>query len=130
MSAAPLSRLCGTEDLADGTARRFEAAGHRIALARIGGDYFAIGDRCSHADYSLSDGEVDDFDCTLECPKHGSLFDLRTGEPLTLPATRRVAVYAVSVDDDGVYVELPTLEVNSDSEASGSGASGGSGSGG
>ena len=100
-------RVCGDGDLPDGAARRFDAGGHCVALVRIGGDYFAIGDTCSHADYSLSDGEVDDFDCTLECPKHGSLFDLRTGEPLTLPATRPVAAYAVSVEEGGVYVELP-----------------------
>ena len=100
-------RICGDGDLPDGTARRFDAGGHCVALVRIGGDYFAIGDTCSHADYSLSDGEVDDFDCTLECPKHGSLFDLRTGEPLTLPATRPVVAYEVSVEEGGVYVELP-----------------------
>lgn len=127
-------RICGDGDLPDGTARRFDAGGHCVALVRIGGDYFAIGDTCSHADYSLSDGEVDDFDCTLECPKHGSLFDLRTGEPLTLPATRPVAAYEVSVVEGGVYVELPRAGgeggggAAAAAEAGGEGTSGGGGS--
>ncbi len=100
-------RLCGFDDLADCEARRFDVAGIRIALARVGENYYAIGDRCSHADYSLAEGEVDEFDCTLECPKHGSLFDLRTGEPLTLPAIRPVASYEVRVREHGVFVALP-----------------------
>lgn len=101
-------RLCGLDDLAACEARRFDVAGHRIALARTEQEFYAIGDRCSHADYSLSDGILDEVDCTLECPKHGSLFDLKTGQPLTLPATRPVAAYALSVKADGVYVELPS----------------------
>ena len=102
-------RLCGLDDLTPCEALRFDVAGHRIALARLTGEeFYAIGDRCSHADYSLSDGILDEWDCTLECPKHGSLFDLRTGQPLTLPATRPVAAYALAVKADGVYVELPS----------------------
>jgi len=100
-------RLCGRDELEPGTARRFEVAEHRIALVRIGDDYYAIGDRCSHEDYSLSEGEVWAEQCELECWKHGSTFDLRTGEPCTLPATKAVPVYRVRVDGDDVAVELP-----------------------
>jgi 3-phenylpropionate/trans-cinnamate dioxygenase ferredoxin subunit len=100
-------RLCATTDVEPGTARRFDVDGHRIAVVRIGDDWYAIGDRCSHADYSLSEGDVWEDECELECPKHGSTFSLRTGEPQTLPATRPVPVYALRVEGDDVVVELP-----------------------
>jgi len=100
-------RLCATGDLADGEARRFDVGEHRIALVRLGGDWFALGDRCSHADISLSEGEVLIEECALECWKHGSSFDLHTGEPLSLPATRPVPVYPVTVESDTVFVEIP-----------------------
>jgi len=108
-------RLCATGDLGDGEARRFDVGGHRIALVRLGGEWFALGDRCSHADISLSEGEVLIEECALECWKHGSSFDLHTGEPLSLPATRPVPVYSVSVEGDAVFVDLPAA---SDQEAS------------
>ena len=78
-----------------------------IALVRIDDDVYAIDDRCSHEDYSLSEGEVLAEECEIECWKHGSTFDLRTGEPQTLPATKPVAVYPVHVEGDDVMVELP-----------------------
>jgi 3-phenylpropionate/trans-cinnamate dioxygenase ferredoxin subunit len=95
------------DDLRDGAARRFDVEGHQLAVVRIGEAVYVIGDRCSHADYSLSEGEVDARDATLECWKHGSTFDLKTGEPQTLPATRPVPVYEVVVRDGTVVVTLP-----------------------
>jgi 3-phenylpropionate/trans-cinnamate dioxygenase ferredoxin subunit len=77
---------------------------HRIAMFRIDDEVFAIGDRCSHAEASLAEGEM--WDHTVECPRHGSEFDLRTGEPGALPATQPVPVYPVSVEDGTVYLEL------------------------
>jgi 3-phenylpropionate/trans-cinnamate dioxygenase ferredoxin component len=100
-------RLCGRDDLTPGAAQRFDTAGHRIALVRIGDDFYAIGDRCSHEDYSLSEGEVYAEDRELECWKHGSTFSLTDGEPQTLPATDPVPVYEVVVDGDDVKVVLP-----------------------
>ena len=84
----------------------FEVADHRVAVARIGDAVHAIDDTCTHAKVSLADGIVDADDCTIECPKHGALFDLTSGEPLTLPATRPVAVHGVEVRDGEVYVTL------------------------
>ena len=101
-----LERLCATSDLEDGAVRRFDVGEHRIALVRLGDDWYALGDRCSHADISLSEGEVLADDCALECWKHGSSFDLRTGEPQSLPATRPVPVYVLKVEGDDVLVEL------------------------
>ena len=99
-------RLCAVEDLKSGESRRFDVGRHRIALVRIHDDFYAIGDECSHEDYSLAEGEVFEDDCTIECWKHGSTFSLATGEPQSLPATRPVPVYDVSVEDGGVLVEV------------------------
>jgi len=100
-------RLCGRDDLASGEAKRFDVAGLRIAVVRIGDDFYAIGDRCSHEDFSLAEGEVWTDECELECSKHGSTFDLRTGQPCSLPATRPVPVYELVVDGDSVSVVVP-----------------------
>jgi 3-phenylpropionate/trans-cinnamate dioxygenase ferredoxin component len=100
-------RLCARDDLAPGSARRFDVDSHRIALVRIGDDFYALGDECSHADFSLSEGDVWSDECEIECPKHGSTFSLTTGEPQTLPATQPVPVYVVQVDGDDVSVVIP-----------------------
>ena len=104
-SAGPV-RLCGMQDVASGEARCFDVKGRRVALARIGDEYFAVDDTCSHADYSLSEGDVDVEECALECPAHGSLFDLRTGDALTLPAVSPVDAHEVAASDEGVFVTL------------------------
>ena len=98
--------LCRRDELASGEARRFDVGDRRIALVRIGDDFYALGDRCSHEDYSLAEGEVWTDECELECPKHGSTFDLRTGEPCSLPATKPVPVFEVQVAGDEVAVLL------------------------
>jgi 3-phenylpropionate/trans-cinnamate dioxygenase ferredoxin component len=100
-------RLCGRDELEPGSARKFEVNGYKVALVRIDDDFYAIGDVCSHEDYSLSEGEVLSEECEIECWKHGSTFDLRTGEPCSLPATRPVPVYDVRVEGDDVLMELP-----------------------
>ncbi len=100
-------RLCRVDEMEPGTARRFDIGAHRIALVRIGADFYAIGDRCSHADFSLSEGEVWPDTCEIECWKHGSTFSLKTGEPQSFPATRPVPVYDVVVDGADVMVDLP-----------------------
>ena len=98
-------RLCTKEELVSGEARRFDVAGHRICLVRIGDDLYAIGDRCSHEDYSLAEGEVVADEREIECWKHGSTFSLETGEPQSLPATKPVPVYVVAVEGGDVMVE-------------------------
>ena len=99
--------LCPFDELADNTARRFDVEGHRLAVIRLGDDLYVIGDRCSHADYSLAEGEVDADDMTIECWKHGSTFSLKTGEPTCLPATKPVTTYDVMVADGMIEVVLP-----------------------
>ena len=97
-------RVCSVGDVEPGTAQRFDVAGHRIALVRIADDFYAIGDRCSHADVSLSEGDVLASEYEIECWKHGSTFDLKTGEPQSLPATKPVPVYEVRIEGDDVIV--------------------------
>ena len=104
MTLHPVGTL---DQFPEGKAHRVEAGGHVIALVRIGDDVYALGDRCSHQDISLSEGDVLADDKQLECWKHGSGFDLETGEPTSLPATRPVPVYEVRVVDGTVEVEVP-----------------------
>jgi 3-phenylpropionate/trans-cinnamate dioxygenase ferredoxin subunit len=94
------------DEIEPGTARRVEVAGVPIAVVRIEDDVYAIGDVCSHAEVSLSGGEVWCDERELECPKHGSTFSLVTGEPSTLPATQPVPVFAASVVDGQVVVTV------------------------
>ncbi len=93
-------------DLAPNSATRYVVAGRPVAVIRIGDDVYAIGDTCSHADVSLSEGEVDADTKHIECWKHGSCFSLETGEPDVLPATRPVPVYRVAVEGGDVFVEV------------------------
>jgi 3-phenylpropionate/trans-cinnamate dioxygenase ferredoxin subunit len=97
-------RVCSRDDVAPGSARCVDVNGEKVALVRVGDDFYAIGDTCSHADFSLSEGDVWEDEREIECPKHGSTFSLLTGEPQTLPATQPVPVYEVVVDGDDVKV--------------------------
>jgi len=89
-----------------GVAKKVKVDGVAVAVVRIDDEIFAIADKCSHADVSLSDGVVWCETKQLECIKHGSAFNLVTGVPDTLPATQPVAVYEVSVVNDEVNVSL------------------------
>ena len=97
-------RVASLADLADDAAVRVDVAGKPVCVARSGGTVYAIGDLCSHADVSLAEGDVEDGN--IECWLHGSLFDLATGAPSGLPATKPVPTYAVTVEGDDVLVEM------------------------
>ena len=90
------------ESMPSGRGVRVEVGEHRVALFRIEDDVYAIGDRCSHAEASLAEGEL--FDTEVECPRHGSSFDLTTGQPDSLPATKPVPTFASKVEDGDVYL--------------------------
>lgn len=100
-------RVASIDQLVESAGQRVDVAGHRIALFLIGADVYAIGDRCSHAEASLADGEV--FDEAVECPRHGSEFDLRTGKPSAFPATQPVPVYVVEVEGSDVFVSVEPM---------------------
>ena len=99
--------VCRLDELADGEIRRVVVRGLEIALIRVGDGVYALGDRCSHQNVSLSEGELDLDDMVLECPKHGAAFSLETGDALSLPAVKGVPVYEVTVDDGEVKVVMP-----------------------
>ena len=105
------TKVCALADLEHGKARKFDVGGRAVAVVRIDDTVYAIGDRCSHADVSLSEGEVYCDTKEIECIRHGSAFSLVTGHPDTLPATQPVAVYAASVVDGNVDVDV-TTEIN------------------
>jgi len=84
---------------------RIEVGGHRVAVFRLDAGVLAVGDRCSHAEASLSEGTV--WGTNIECPRHGAEFDLVTGRALTLPATKPVPTYEARVDDGVVYLDIP-----------------------
>lgn len=95
------------EDVPEGEARAFDVNGEPVAVVNLGGGEFrAVSDICSHERYYLSEGDVDLDDRTIECPKHGSTFDLDSGRPRTLPATKPVATYAVLVRDGRIMIEV------------------------
>ncbi len=97
-------RACALSDVPEEGALRVELAGQPVCIARSRGEVFAISDICSHADVSLSEGEVEDGQ--IECWLHGSMFDLRTGAPSGLPAVRPVPTYPVTVEGDDVLVKM------------------------
>jgi 3-phenylpropionate/trans-cinnamate dioxygenase ferredoxin component len=102
VSAQPVAKR---DDLEPGVPLRVVIDGYPVAVVLDdAGHVHAVGDTCTHAEVSLSEGEVED--CTIECWLHGSRFDLRTGQPTALPAIRPVAVYPVTIDGDDVLVDV------------------------
>ena len=99
-------KIAAVDDVPADGMRSFAYQDRRIALYRIGETIYATDAICSHEDADLTEGWLDPDDCTVECPLHGSRFDLRSGRPLGLPAFQPVDVYPVRVDGAEVYVEL------------------------
>ncbi len=99
--------MCPAAELQPGDMRLVEHDGTKIGVFNCDGTLYAIEDRCSHDNGPLAEGEFDPAACTVECPRHGSLFDLSTGRPKTLPAFQPVQTFPVGVEDDTI-----TLEVN------------------
>ncbi|BEP15649.1 non-heme iron oxygenase ferredoxin subunit [Acidothermaceae bacterium B102] len=97
-------KACAVADVPDEGAVRVIVGGVPLAVVRSDGEVYAIFDVCSHQDVPLSEGDVEEG--TIECWLHGSRFDLSTGRPTSLPATRPVPVYPVKIDGDDVLVAL------------------------
>src|SRR5215472_1578828 len=98
-----LIKACKADQLKPGEALRLNVA-PPIALYRLNQGYYAAEDTCSHAQASLAAGDIDLEECTIECPYHGSLFDIRSGQVLSLPANRPLKTYPVKVLEDEVLV--------------------------
>lgn len=100
--------VCQDDDVSVKSSLLVEVDDIPIAIVRDSyGVLHAIGDTCSHAEISLSEGDVEDG--TIECWAHGSSFDLKTGEPLTLPAFEPVSVFALSIHGSDVYVDVTNI---------------------
>ena len=98
--------VCAASELPPGAMKLVEHAGRKIGVFNCEGALYAIEDRCSHDDGPLAEGEFDPATCTVECPRHGSLFDLSTGRPKTLPAFAPVQTFPIAIADDTVTLEV------------------------
>ena len=98
--------VCSTEELPEGERKIVEIDGVEIGVFNCGGDLLAIEDRCSHDDGPLAEGEFNPEACTVECPRHGSLFDLRSGRPKSLPAFAPVETFEVRAEDGKIMLEV------------------------
>ena len=98
--------ICPLSELPPGAKRIVEWEDLEIGIFNCNGEILAIEDRCTHDDGTLAEGELDPDNCTVECPRHGSLFDLRTGQPKTLPAYVPVDTFPVSIEDDMIKLEV------------------------
>jgi 3-phenylpropionate/trans-cinnamate dioxygenase ferredoxin component len=103
---SPIIDICDVTELPPGEHRLVTWEDLEIGVFNCAGELLAIEDRCSHDDGDLVEGELDQDDCTIECPRHGSVFDLRTGKPLTLPAYEPVDTFPVSTEDGVIRVEV------------------------
>lgn len=104
---ADLIDICPVSELPPGTSRRLETEDFDIGIFNCNGQLLAMEDRCSHDDSVLLDeGGFDAENCRIECPRHGSVFDLRTGRPTGLPAYEPVETFPVLVEDGVIKLEL------------------------
>ena len=99
----PFVKVCGVDELKSGEALRF-AASCPLALFRVGDQFYATDDTCTHAAASLSDGYIEGD--VVECPFHSATFCVRTGEALSLPASEPLKTYPVKVEDGSVFVDV------------------------
>jgi 3-phenylpropionate/trans-cinnamate dioxygenase ferredoxin component len=98
--------ICALDELPPGAMRLVEHDGLEIGVFNCEGTVYAIEDRCSHDDGPLVEGILDQQACTIECPRHGALFDLKTGNPRTLPAYQPVDTFPVIIDNDMIKLEV------------------------
>ncbi len=106
MYMTPIIDVCHLNELPPGGCKVVEWEDLEIGVFNCAGDLLAIEDRCTHDNGTLADGEIDQEACTVECPRHGSLFDLRTGKPQTLPAYVPVETFPVLVEDGVIKLEV------------------------
>jgi 3-phenylpropionate/trans-cinnamate dioxygenase ferredoxin subunit len=103
---AELIDICPLDELPPGAMRMISWEDLEIGVFNCAGELLAIEDRCSHDNGNLVEGELDEATCTVECPRHGSRFDLRTGNPVNLPAYVPVDTFEVSVEDGLIKIEV------------------------
>ena len=98
--------VCAVDELQPGSCRIVERDGDQIGVFNCDGEILAMEDRCSHDGAPLAEGILDPDSCTIECPRHGAIFDLRTGIPTTLPAYIPVDTFPVVIEDGLIKIEV------------------------
>ncbi len=101
-------KLAKVDDIPSGEALQVTADGETLALVRVGDEVFCVHDICTHEHAHLSEGFCEGHE--IECPLHGSIFDVRTGEVKSLPATEAVKTFPVKLEDGEVHVDLDGSE--------------------
>jgi 3-phenylpropionate/trans-cinnamate dioxygenase ferredoxin subunit len=101
-----LITVCPVAELQPGEVRLVEWEDLEIGVFNCDGSVYALEDRCSHDNGPLAEGEFDHDNCTVECPRHGSLFDVKTGRPMTLPAYVPVDTFPVIIEDETIKLEV------------------------
>ncbi len=96
--------FCKAEEIPAGKREVFDLETMSVLLLNVDGEFFAVENMCSHEEYELAEGVI--HECTLECPKHGATFDLRSGEALSAPAYQPIRVFATRIVEGEVQVEL------------------------
>lgn len=103
--AAEFTKVAEAQEVPAGEMKLVEVAGQRVVVANVGGAFYAFGDACTHADGPLSEGMLEDD--RVECPWHGSVFDVKSGRPLRGPARDPVPTYAVKVEGGSILLGVP-----------------------
>jgi 3-phenylpropionate/trans-cinnamate dioxygenase ferredoxin component len=106
LTTSEIIEVCPADELQPGQSRIVEVDGRKVGVFNAGGELYAIEDRCSHDDGPLAEGEFDPERKTVECPRHGSLFDITTGRPKTLPAYMPVDTFSIRVEDGVIKLEV------------------------
>ncbi len=106
MTVSEFVKVAKVSDIPPGQVKVFEAAGRRVCVCNVDGQFFAIADLCTHDDGPLGEGEL--VSNQIECPRHGARFDVTTGKPLCLPAVVPVPTYPVEVRDEDLWVGIPS----------------------
>ena len=100
-------RVCPSSEIGPGMMKSVEPNGVPVMIANVGGRFLAVSDVCTHARARLSDGFLNESDCTVECPIHNGVFSLETGEALEFPADEPLPTYPVTVVDGDIHIDLP-----------------------
>ena len=107
--------LCAVSEVEAGSMKRIDVSFHdeplRLCVINLGEDVYVVDDRCSHADFSLSEGFLDADAHEVECPKHGALFDITNGAVKCLPATEPVKTYKAEIENDNIFIEIEDQNV-------------------
>jgi len=97
--------ITDSESLIDGERLFVDVDGQPIVIFNISGDYFAIGDECTHDEGSLGEGQLDGY--IITCPRHGACYDIRTGEAISLPAVISTPAYPIRIREGNIEIGIP-----------------------